>query len=550
MRRLGLKLDKFSVIHVAGTKGKGSTCAFTEAILRAHGLRTGLFTSPHLISFTERVRLGGRPCEPNLFCKYFWEVWDRLSGAGSLGKTQRAMPRFFQLLTLLALYIFEKERVDAVVLETGVGGRLDATNVFAKPIATGITSIGYDHCATLGNTLTSIAGEKAGIFKPGVPAYCAPQFAEARRALEAAAIRYGVEGKALVTTGTLCGACVRTDKKLLGNDPAAGPTAPITKASPKSQESGFVLGLKGDHQKDNAALAMALANRFIAARTSATPAAPADSTQGSIVSAATLFPALDQSKLRAALEGARWPGRCHVVSVGVGRAGGVARGGSSAPSKEGRAMHHLCIDGAHTKHSCRVAAEWFVAEARRRVAARGAAARVVVRCLFNCSKNRDPVPLLRAIVAPLRAANITPSLFMTCPFNFEKLSFKQPMSFAELCEKHKLSPAGATRKALRQDAAVDGKSAPGSTWQNTIANVWSAIDEEGRGSRSERRVASTVIESKNVSESISTLQVLAEKEAGAHASRGSDPRDLLQMTFVCGSLYLAGNVLEVCRFSV
>ena len=199
MRRLGLRLNKFSVIHVAGTKARVHVRVYRGDFACPWSANWLIrITPPHII---HGACAAGQARVSQIYFASILGVWDRLSGAGSLGKTQRAMPRFFQLLTLLALYIFEKERVDAVVLETGVGGRLDATNVFAKPIATGITSIGYDHCATLGNTLTSLAGEKAGIFKPGVPAYCAPQFAEARRALEAAAIRYGVEGKALVTTG-------------------------------------------------------------------------------------------------------------------------------------------------------------------------------------------------------------------------------------------------------------------------------------------------------------------------------------------------------------
>ena len=219
LRRLSLEdaLASLSVIHVAGTKGKGSTCAFTERILRSCGRRTGLFTSPHLLDIRERFRVDGcaarrlatlaqltrqkgacqqarlrgalhvraRPaagtshrCRPA--ASHSLSADTQATATAELG-----LPPFFYFLTLLALRIFHHERVDVAVLEVGLGGRWDATNLVPAPAVCGVSSLGYDHMEILGHTLTQIAGEKAGIFKAGVPAVSAPeQPAEAAAVLE------------------------------------------------------------------------------------------------------------------------------------------------------------------------------------------------------------------------------------------------------------------------------------------------------------------------------------------------------------------------------
>jgi hypothetical protein len=172
--RLALKLGGIKVLHVAGTKGKGSVCAIAESILRAHGLRTGMFTSPHLIEYRERIRVGGRPLSPSKFAAHFWATLRALQrSAPSLDDaTLPPMPSFFRFMTLFALNTFVAERVDVIILEVGIGGRLDSTN-FLPPesvTATAVTTLDLDHCAILGDTIELIAAEKAGIFKRGVPA--------------------------------------------------------------------------------------------------------------------------------------------------------------------------------------------------------------------------------------------------------------------------------------------------------------------------------------------------------------------------------------------
>ena len=155
------------VIHVAGTNGKGSTCAMLESILRAAGYRTGLYTSPFLQMYQERIRLDGLPLVDDLMVKY----GEPLVAAARELEKQDVQVTPFEMGTALALSVFEGERVDIAIIEVGLGGKLDPTNI-VKPCLCGIGAIGMDHMNFLGNTLAEIAGEKAGIIKPGVPVVC------------------------------------------------------------------------------------------------------------------------------------------------------------------------------------------------------------------------------------------------------------------------------------------------------------------------------------------------------------------------------------------
>lgn len=168
-------------IHVAGTNGKGSTCAMIEAGLRAAGLRTGLYTSPHLLEPTERICIAGSPISQERFADVFSEVHrcaEHLLASGKLD----LHPTYFETVTAMAFVVFARE-AEITVLETGLGGRLDATNVVTPELCV-ITPIDFDHENFLGNTIESIAAEKAGILKPGVPAVFAMQRPEAAAVLE------------------------------------------------------------------------------------------------------------------------------------------------------------------------------------------------------------------------------------------------------------------------------------------------------------------------------------------------------------------------------
>ena len=176
-------------VHVAGTNGKGSTSAMIEAGLRAVGQHTGLFTSPHLIEPTERIRIGGTPVSADQFANAFATVHttsEELLAKGTID----FHPTYFETVTAMAFLLFHELRAERVVLEVGLGGRLDATNVIEPELCV-ITPIDFDHELFLGNTLEAIAGEKAGILKPGIPAIFAKQRPEAERVLIECASRLG-----------------------------------------------------------------------------------------------------------------------------------------------------------------------------------------------------------------------------------------------------------------------------------------------------------------------------------------------------------------------
>ena len=179
---LGRPQDRLRFVHVAGTNGKGSTCAMIESALRAAGQRTGLFTSPHLAEPTERIRVDGAPVSAGRFAAAF----DRVHAAVEALLAQGAIDlhtTYFETVTAMALVVFAEEGVDRVVLEVGLGGRLDATNVVTPELCV-ITPVDFDHEAFLGKSLEAIAAEKAGILKPGVPAVFARQRAEAAAVLK------------------------------------------------------------------------------------------------------------------------------------------------------------------------------------------------------------------------------------------------------------------------------------------------------------------------------------------------------------------------------
>ncbi|MEZ0256767.1 MAG: folylpolyglutamate synthase/dihydrofolate synthase family protein [Chthoniobacter sp.] len=179
----GPRAPKF--LHVAGTNGKGSVCAMLDACCRAAGLRTGLFTSPHLITFRERIRLNGEMISEA-------DVAEGLTKIRELAADWDHAPTFFEITTALALAWFQKQGAEVVALETGMGGRLDATNIVAPAVCV-LTPIDLDHQQYLGESLPEIAREKAGIIKSGVPAVSAPQAEEVRAAFDGLAAERGTQ---------------------------------------------------------------------------------------------------------------------------------------------------------------------------------------------------------------------------------------------------------------------------------------------------------------------------------------------------------------------
>lgn len=234
--RTGHPERAFPVVHVAGTNGKGSVSAMVEAIARAHGMRTGLYTSPHLCRFAERIRIDGEPVTDDAL-------------AALLGRALDDGPdlSFFETATLAAFLAFRDARVDVAVLEVGLGGRLDATNVVPTPRAAAITRIALDHTDRLGTTLVEIAREKAGIAKPGLDIVLGPLPSDVHAAIDQVARAAGATTTTLDETASL---------------PAR-------------------IGLAGVHQRDNARIAAELGRRI-----GATPRA-----------------------IEEGIAGVRWPGR-------------------------------------------------------------------------------------------------------------------------------------------------------------------------------------------------------------------------------------------------
>lgn len=373
LERLGMteSVNAMSYIHVAGTKGKGSTCAFVDACLRRAGTRTGLYTSPHLVDIRERYRIDGRPVSKTTFTRNFWWLHAKLR---ETCEADLGMPAYFRFLTLLGFRIFTERAVDAVVLEVGLGGRLDATNVIRRPAVCGVTSLGLDHVEVLGDTVGKIAREKAGIFKPHCPAITSPQVPEAMQALELRAAE--VDGCSLTTARPL------REWRTPSGDPIR-------------------LGLAGKHQELNAALAIELMRTWTR-RTS--PVWGADALR--CLDAGTL-----PETWATGLAETEWFGRAQVVPDDV----------------EDLSWY---LDGAHTEESMRHVAEWFCGRADGDETDGGggggtagggldgeksiAEPPVVRLLLFNCMEERDPTTLLTPLAQTAEAygAPITaPALF-------------------------------------------------------------------------------------------------------------------------------------------
>lgn len=297
--------DKLNLIHIAGTKGKGSTAAFISSILTkfigtspTHEeskplSKIGLYTSPHLRFVRERIQINGEPLSEEQFTKYFFEVWDKLERAaqkeGLDPHDPLIKPVYFRFLTFMAFHAYLSEKVDVAIIECGIGGRFDTTNVINRPVVTGITSLGIDHVGMLGSTLPEIAWHKAGIIKAGSKCYTtSSQLPEARVVLDRVASEAGSE-------------VVYVD------------------VDPRFASGQVKLGLEADFQKINASLALAIADEILRLK-----GFEKDSVY--------------EAKVIEGLEDTRWPGRC-----------------------ETRREQNLTwyIDGGHTLESIKLAGQWY-----------------------------------------------------------------------------------------------------------------------------------------------------------------------------------------------
>ena len=246
--KLGAPHRMLNAVHIAGTKGKGSTAAMLAGMLQACGFTVGLYTSPHLIDLRERIQVNGRMISETEFRALLGKVFTAAKALGN-GKS----PTFFEIMTAAAFLHFVAKDVDLAVIETGLGGRLDSTNVL-RPKVCAITSISYDHCQQLGSTLSNIASEKAGIFKRGVPAISVPQVTEVERALRKAA---NAARSPLTFTGKDIDFSFRFE-----STKTDGPQTRVCVTTPLSRYEHLRVPLAGEHQALNCGLALALLDKL------------------------------------------------------------------------------------------------------------------------------------------------------------------------------------------------------------------------------------------------------------------------------------------------
>ncbi|KAK0403064.1 hypothetical protein QR680_016695 [Steinernema hermaphroditum] len=346
MNRAGLNinsLDRLNIIHVAGTKGKGSTSAFTESILRNLGYKTGFYSSPHLVHVRERIRINGKPLSEAEFAEHFFTVYDKLR---STAKSDGDMPAYFRFLTAMAYHVFLEESVDVAIIEVGIGGEYDCTNIIKNPVACGITTLDIDHTSLLGSTLPEIAWHKAGIMKPGSTAVVVAQPPEAMKVIAQRAVEKNC--KLLIAPSF---------------DKYGWPSPQVE------------TGIPGDHQSVNITLAMQLARVWLEKK------APAE--EESLFEDADLKPCSMNSGSVApvfevptaiidALKNCEWPGRSQVIV------------------RDGVTYY---LDGAHTPISIQCCVEWFLKE-RERVNKLYTGVRPLRLLLFQCTADRNPETML------------------------------------------------------------------------------------------------------------------------------------------------------------
>lgn len=248
MELMGRPHEKFRSVHVAGTNGKGSTCAFLAQMLGEAGYRVGLYTSPHLVSFTERIRINGVPISEEAVVALTRRVRDAYDqGTGGDGANP-LNPTFFEVTTAVAFTYFAEAGVDIAVIETGMGGRLDATNVIT-PLVTVITNIDLEHTEFLGGTLEQIAAEKAGVIKQGAPVITGARQPEVLAVFEREA---ALKGAPLARLG----------REFSPDNIGAAPQPSFDYRGRTAVYAGLRLELLGRHQVDNACLAIAALERL------------------------------------------------------------------------------------------------------------------------------------------------------------------------------------------------------------------------------------------------------------------------------------------------
>lgn len=531
-----------NAIHIAGTKGKGSTSAFISSILgqylapdgpQSNGSTTpssgsrpqlrkiGLYTSPHLRSVRERIQLNNEALSESEFARYFFEIWDRLDeSAAKLGLSSATVtptstfftsnmslqedkerasapiiptkPVYFRYLTLMAFHAYLKEKVDTAIIECGIGGEYDSTNIIEQPSVTAVTSLGIDHTAVLGESIEEIAWHKAGIFK-------------ANSKVKQVFTVFSQPPSAM--------------KVLQERASAAGLELCAVPCHPDIASGKVPLGLAADFQKTNASLAVAVAAAHL--RSIGMPGIPEPLSQEPLT-----------AEFVRGLQMVRWGGRCEV-------------------RRQGNIVWH--IDGGHTMESIRLAAQWFgscvLGEAKQKEAKNKEEGQVRKQkriLLFN-QQTRDAPALAKALHQALEeslasVARVTekearqsddqerPPLFTHALFSTNITYAASPISSPTLAPADAKAAGSSTKGAGRYKPDLMSMNTSSSdifklTVQTELAEVWSRFD-----SKTEVQVTASI------EEAIEAVRAISGSSSG-----GSDE----VMVLVTGSLHLVGGVLEV-----
>jgi folylpolyglutamate synthase len=535
LHRIGLDVNDNTnrapklILHVTGTKGKGSTLAFCESILRnGYNLNTGMFTSPHLVCIRERIRVNGLPVSEATFCQVYWavrrklEYFDDVNNCGSSNDNGLPplpkLPGYFRMLTLMAIYTFchcESPKIDVMLLEVGMGGRYDSTNVFepisGRSLIRGVTLIDYDHTRVLGSTLEQIAWEKGGIF-------CSDKLTRIGRddgGFEAFLSQYresySVNRQQDDESKTsMVFASGNNTQQVLNvlryiSDSQQGQLQVVGNSCIDAYPD---IGLRGEHQKMNASLALAMCHYAMKEYSSST---------------------LNKEKLGRSLACTFWPGRCHSISL--------PKVTNKQTGKE--ASINLRCDGAHTPISINACIDWF-----RSVASNGQTIQRVL--IFNCSHERNPLPLLYSLYQSKMFDNV-----YFCRADFERPSmlskkldeqwYAQDLTTNCHDEGHEIK---INLREMCTQADIDGCDA--STWQETLANVWRLFELCASHLNTKCESNQKVVFGLDVQ---SALQRIQDDFAFIHFDDHCSNENCCLEICATGSLYLVGSALEAAKWT-
>jgi folylpolyglutamate synthase len=539
------------MIHITGTKGKGSTACFCESVLRRNGYRTGLFTSPHLIDIRERIRLDGLPVHKHVFATTYWKLRraieerrrrhdddDDDDASSTASDLPPKYPGYFRMLTLMAYHIFlYSTEVDVMIVEVGMGGRYDATNFWTASSGSGsgsntgrvcgVTLLDYDHVRVLGNTLEKIAWEKGGIFKvnkldtANISKRPQSDDDEEQDAAAAAADGDGAgknEDNTVATTSTT--KTIHNQFFILDSNTDGvirmiescakieGQDGILTKVDSSGQHlqqtlQDKPLGLAGIHQYGNATLALKLCQ--------------------------TIYPSTIKTESAETIQGlttASWPARCQTYLP---------------TTDDYNQKFAFYLDGAHTPQSMEATVEWFTNTVMKKTTTSMAKPILV----FNCSHERNPIELLELLKKIDFAAVYFCRSDSSRPSPVAKASAETLLSGYGMEIKKELLIA---TNASDEDGEESQQSSTQRTWQETLGCIWNHLTYDDSSDDGDDTTTATPNIQCNVSASDVLMDIAQQRqrqqqEESASTTTNNEGNSSRIPVFVTGSLYLVGSFL-------